>query len=174
MDTVRIFMSFDPLHDDDLKARLFGEAAMSASGFEIAGCSEAAELTEAWNARVRRRIEAVDEVIIICGVHTRDSMQTATEIGIAQQQQKPYFLLWGRRELMCTKPVGAKPNEGMYSWTTPILRDQIALTLRRNLEPPEHLKRAEAGPRYGAAAGSGLPNTSVLSSRSATSKSRIP
>jgi hypothetical protein len=31
---------------------------------------------------------------------------------------------------MCTKPIGAKPAEGMCSWTGQILQDQIALTVR--------------------------------------------
>lgn len=143
MGTVRVFMSFDPVHDEDLKVRLLDEAAKSCSGFEVLACSEVAEMTEAWNARVRRRIGASDEVIVICGEHTQDSVQVAVEIGIAQEEQKPYFLLWGRREAMCTKPIGAKSAEGMYSWTTSIVRDQIAMTLRlaRPREIPERYKR---------------------------------
>jgi hypothetical protein len=143
IDTIRIFLCFDPVHDDDLKGRLLEEAAKACSGFEILACSEAAEITEAWTARVRRRIGASDEVIVLCGEHTQDSRQIAAEIGIAREEQKPYFLLWGRREVMCTKPIGARPSEGMYSWTTKILRDQIATTLRvaRALEVPERLKR---------------------------------
>jgi hypothetical protein len=32
---------------------------------------------------------------------------------------------------MCTKPVGAKSDEGMYNWTRQILQDQITFTSRR-------------------------------------------
>jgi hypothetical protein len=32
---------------------------------------------------------------------------------------------------MCTKPIGARPEEGMYSWTPKILQDQIAHTFRK-------------------------------------------
>jgi hypothetical protein len=130
MSTVRVFLSFDPLHDDDLKGRLLAEAAKSCSGFEILGCSEATAMTDAWKDRVRRRIGASDEVIVICGEHTQDSVQAAAEIRIAQEEQKPYFLLWGRREAMCTKPIGARPSEGMYSWTPSVIRDQISVALR--------------------------------------------
>jgi hypothetical protein len=49
---------------------------------------------------------------------------------MAQEEQTPYFLLWGRRERMCTKPLSAKRIEGMYSWTSEILQSQILLTLR--------------------------------------------
>jgi hypothetical protein len=143
MGRVRVFTSFDPGHDQDLKQRLVEESAKAGSGFEILGASEAAGMTEAWNVRVRRQITAADEVIVLCGEHTQDSLQVATEIGIAQEEKKPYFLVWGRREVMCTKPIGAKANDGMYSWTSTIIRDQIAVTMRaaRPTEVPERYKR---------------------------------
>lgn len=143
---VRVFVCFDLGHDGDLKRKLLGEAAKSGSGFEVQGCSERAEMTGEWSEGVRRRIAAADEVIVVCGEHTQDSSQVAAEVGIAQEEQKPYFLLWGRREVMCTKPVGARNDDGMYSWTTSILRDQIALTLRvaRSLDASKRFKRPRA------------------------------
>jgi len=140
---VRVFMSFDVSHDQDLKERLMGESLKSVSGFEIVGCSEPSAITDAWKDRARRRIGAADEVIFICGEHTEVSAQVCAEIGIAREQQKPYFLLWGRRDVMCKKPIGAKPDDCMYSWTASRLREQIAVTLRLAFpkEIPEHLKR---------------------------------
>jgi hypothetical protein len=55
----------------------------------------------------------------------------STELRIAQEEQIAYVLLWGRREIMCTKPIGAKRTEGMYSWTRQILLEQITLALRK-------------------------------------------
>ena len=160
---VRVFVSFDLGHDGDLKRKLIGEAAKSGSGFEVQGCSEGAEMTGAWSEVVRRRIAAADEVIVVCGEHTQDSPQMAAEICIAQEEHKPYFLLWGRREVMCTKPAGARNDDGMYSWTTSILRDQIALTLRvaRSLDASKRFKRPRTdlpapGPSR-TAAGDGTP-----------------
>jgi len=140
---VRIFMSFDLSYDEDLKERLIAESLNSLSGFDIVGCSEPAQLTDSWRERVRHRIGLADEVIFICGEHTGESVQVSAEIGIAQEERKPYFLLWGRREVMCTKPVGARPGEGIYSWTSSILRDQMAVTLRLawSREIPERYKR---------------------------------
>jgi hypothetical protein len=148
MDTVRVFLSFDAVHDEDLKGRLLGEAAEPWSGFEVLAWSEPAEMDEAWSARVRRRISASDEVIVVCGEHTQDSPQIAAEIDIAREEEKPYFLVWGRREAMCTKPIGSKPSDGMYSWTTRILREQIAATIRiaRSEEVPDRLKRWRGTP----------------------------
>jgi len=140
MGPIRIFMSFDLGHDQDLKQRLIEESLKSSSGFEIRACSEPAEPTDSWSERVRRRMEDVDEVIFICGAHTDDSMQVGIEIGIAQEVQKPYFLLWGRREVMCTRPIGARPGDSMYSWTSSIVRDQIAIKLRMM-----HTREAPAG-----------------------------
>jgi hypothetical protein len=162
---VRVFVSFDLGHDGDLKRKLIGEAAKSGSGFEVQGCSEGAEMTGAWSEVVRRRIAAADEVIVVCGEHTQESAQMAAEICIAQEEHKPYFLLWGRREVMCTKPAGARNDDGMYSWTTSILRDQIALTLRvaRSLDASKRFKRPRAellpgSPSSTAARGSGTPS----------------
>jgi hypothetical protein len=76
-------------------------------------------------------------------------MHVSAELRIAQEEQKPYFLLWGRREHMCTRPVGAKPKDSMYSWTREILHDQIALTLRnaQTRVVPEDCKRITRIPR---------------------------
>jgi hypothetical protein len=143
MEQVRIFMSFDLAHDRDLRDRLVRESLRVGSGFEISASSESGAMTDAWNERMRRLIGAADEVIIICGEHTQDSMQVGAEIGIAQEAQKPYFLLWGRREVMCTKPMGARSGDSMYSWTPTILHDQVVTTLRiaQPIEVPQHYKR---------------------------------
>ena len=57
---------------------------------------------------------------------------------IAREEERPYFLLWGRRELMCTKPTTAKSADAMYSWTWEILQSQI-LTIRRGAPSNESL-----------------------------------
>jgi hypothetical protein len=143
MGNVRIFISFDLDHDQDLHDRLLEQSSRRASGFEISARSEARTLTDLQEEKVRRRICEADEVIVICGEHTEESMLVSAELRIAQEEKKPYFLLWGRRERMCTKPVGARRDEGMYSWTWQILQDQIVTTLR-NAEPleiPDQYKR---------------------------------
>jgi len=81
-------------------------------------------------SKVRRRIRNADQVIFICSEHTEASASMSNELRIAQQEQTPYFLLWGRREIMCTKPLGAKTAEGMYIWSPQVLQDQIAITSR--------------------------------------------
>jgi hypothetical protein len=140
-------MSFDLDHDGDLRDRLLEESRKAGSSFEISGCSESSGPPE----RVRRRISEADEVIVICGAHTAESAQVRDEIGLAQEVEKPYFLLWGRREVMCTKPVGARAGDSMYSWTSSIVRDQIALTLRK-AQPPVVASAAAQAPAANAVA----------------------
>jgi len=144
MPNVRIFMSFDRENDEDLHDLLLEQSRRQSSGFEISARSEAATMTDRWDEKVRRQISQVDEVIVICGEHTAASVRVNAELRIAQEEQKPYFLLWGRRERMCTKPAGSKRDDSMYSWTWEILQDQIVSTLRnaRPREVAERYKRA--------------------------------
>jgi len=140
----RIFVSFDLEHDASLYELLVEQSKAPASGFEVVGGSEPLKDVGLWPAEVREEIRQVDQLIVICGEHTEDSPEVSAELRIAREEGTPYFLLWGRRETMCTKPIGAASAEGMYSWTEPILQAQISLTLRnaRALEMAETLARA--------------------------------
>ena len=126
-----IYISFDIRHDHGLYERLVDQSG--AAGFTVSSGSEsevAASAVEIWDARVRRRIREADQMIVICGQHSDASECMSDEIRIAREEGTPYFLLWGRRETMCTKPAGAKNDEGMYNWTPAILQNQIAIALR--------------------------------------------
>ena len=93
-------------------------------------------MTDRWHAGVRRRVRAADEIIVICGEHTASSERMNAELRIAQEEHKPYLLLWGRRERMCSMPVAVKRTASMYSWTRETLAHLIAQTLR-DARPPE-------------------------------------
>jgi antiphage defense system Thoeris ThsB-like protein len=126
---VRLYVSFDLEHDRDLHDRLLEQSAESA--FTISSGSEAGDMTEAWVARVRLLITEADEVVVICGEHTNGSRRVSAELKIAQEERKPYVLLWGRREKMCKKPLSARPIDGMYGWSASVLERQLADGLRR-------------------------------------------
>ena len=148
MKNLRIYMSFDLEHDRDLHDRLL-EQSRNHSTFAIASRSQAGEMTDAWTERVRGRISESDEVVVICGEHTDESPRVSAELRIAQEQRKPYVLLWGRRDRMCKKPKGARADDGIYIWTPDILQQQLTLSLRRSREPevPEGMKRQVPAPR---------------------------
>jgi len=143
MSRIRIFVSFDGSHDSDLGDRLQAEALRSDSVFDLSARSQGEALTETWIATSRHRIRAADEVVVICGEHTNASPRVAAELRIAREEGKPYLLLWGRRERMCTKPEGARPSDAMYSWTPDILETQLRSTLQhaKPREVPESCKR---------------------------------
>lgn len=139
---VRIFVSYDREHDEDLLDRLVEQTSRATSGFEISGQSTTRYPTDLWDERLRRSIREADQVIVICGQHTDRSGRVNAELRMAQEEKRPYFLLWGRREPMCTRPPTANPADSMYSWTPEILENQI-LTLRRLAESDE--RAAERG-----------------------------
>jgi hypothetical protein len=153
MSGLRIYMSFDLEHDRDLHDRLSKQARKPAS-FAIASRSEDGEITDAWTERVRGCIAEADEVVVICGEHTDESPRMSAELKIAQEQHKPYVLLWGRRDSMCKKPKGARADDGMYLWTPSVLEYQLNYSLRRSREPavPESMKRQYPMPRIAPAA----------------------
>ncbi len=131
IDQVHVFVIFDVEHDRDLYELLHAQSNSSGCAFGVIGGSEGTSESEPWRENVRRQIREADQVIVICGEHTEASPHMHAELLIATDEKKPYFLLWGRRGIMCTKPSGAKPAEGMYSWTLQFLYDQIDFNLRR-------------------------------------------
>ena len=131
MSRIQVFVSFDTERDGELYERLVEQSRTPNSGFSVTSGSHRSREQDLENDVVRNRIRGADQVIVLCSKHTESSIPVSTELRIAQEEKKPYFLLWGRREIMCTKPMGARPADGMYGWTRQILRDQMAFTLRQ-------------------------------------------
>ncbi len=117
MAKTRILTSFDYDHDDDLRTLLVGQSKNPNSPFEMADWSVKEALSGDWKAKVRTRIRSVDQVIVICGTHTDTATGVNVEIKIAQEEAKPYFLLWGRANGTCKKPTAALTTDKMYKWT---------------------------------------------------------
>lgn len=121
----RVFVSFDFDHDEDLRTMLVGQAKNPDSPFELADWSVKAAMTGDWKAKVRTRIKATHQVIVICGEHTDTASGVSVELKIAQEEGKPYFLLWGRKKKTCKKPTAAKTSDKIYEWTWPTLKKLI-------------------------------------------------
>ena len=140
---VRIFLSYDVEHDADLGDRVSDYSRRGGSGFAVASRSAPGTMSDRWQAGVRPRKRDADELIVICGEHTAASERVNTELRIAQEERKPYLLLWGRRERMCSMPHGVKRTSCMYSWTRETLAQLVSQTLReaQPLEIPESCKR---------------------------------
>jgi hypothetical protein len=131
MARIRIFVSFDDRYDADLNELLRRQSKRSGSVFDVVGCERGNSRESGGFEDTRPDIRSADEVVVICGEYTHESLRVSAELDIAREEGKPYMLLWGRRDRMCTKPLGAERENGMYSWTHQILESQMGIAIRR-------------------------------------------
>jgi hypothetical protein len=117
MPKTRVFTSFDFDHDEDLRNLFIGQSRNPDSPFELSDWSIRAPLTGDWKAKARQRIRAVDVVAVICGEFTDRASGVSAELAIAQDENRPYFLLWGRAGSTCRKPASARASDKLYTWT---------------------------------------------------------
>jgi len=121
----RAFISFDYDHDLDLKTMLVGQAKNPDTPFNISDFSIKEAISSNWKDKARTRIKGCDIVIVICGEYTHTASGVSAELEIAQEERVPYFLLWGRSDKNCTKPVKAKSGDIIYKWTWDNLKSLI-------------------------------------------------
>lgn len=121
----RVFTSFDFDHDEDLRNLLVGQSRNPDAPFEMADWSVKEAMSGDWKAKVRTRIRCVDQVIVICGEHTDRATGVSVELEIAREEEKPYFLLWGRSSKTCKKPSSAKAQDDIYEWTWDNLKSLV-------------------------------------------------
>ena len=122
----RAFISFDFDHDEDLRNLLVGQSRNDDSPFEIEDWSVKAEIPGDWKEKVRERIRRTDLTIVICGEYTDTAQGVADELTITREEDKPYFLLWGRKDKNCKKPKSAYDSDKIYEWTWDNLKLLIA------------------------------------------------
>lgn len=113
----RVFISFDYDHDEGAKIMLAGQARHSDSPFEFTDASVRDHLTGDWKEKVRRRMDNIDLVIVLCGEKTHTASGVAAELEIAQAKGKEYFLLAAYSDKTCTKPTSARWADKIYGWT---------------------------------------------------------
>lgn len=113
----KVFISFDFDHDEELKNLFCGQAKHDDTPFEITDMSVKQTLLGDWKAKVRPKIRNAEQVVVICGEYTHTASGVSAEVEIAQELNKPYFLLWGRNGKTCTKPRAAKTEDKIYEWT---------------------------------------------------------
>ena len=115
MAKVRAFISFDYDNDKSIKELLVGQSKHSDTPFEIADWSVKEHLTGDWKEKVRQRIRKIDQLIILCGEYNATGVNA--EVKLAQEENKPYFLLSGYKDKKCVKPNTAKTSDKLYNWT---------------------------------------------------------
>ncbi|SFP37139.1 TIR domain-containing protein [Salibacterium halotolerans] len=122
----RAFISFDIDHDEGAKTMLAGQSKLPDSPFTFKDNSVKKHLTGDWEAKVRRRMDNVDVVIILCGKNTQSATGVETELSIARDKRKPYFLLAAYSKENCVKPNSALSSDKIYRWTWDNLKNLIA------------------------------------------------
>ena len=113
----RVFISFDVDHDSGTKEMLAGQARHEDSPFNFKDASVQDHLTGDWKEKVRRRMENIDVVIVLCGQYTHTASGVKAEVEIAQEKNIPYFLLAAYSDKQCTKPTSANLSDKVYQWT---------------------------------------------------------
>ena len=126
MPKIKVFISFDYDNDNDLRTLLVGQAKNVDTPFDIADFSVKDDFAGNLKEEVRQRIKKVDQVIVICGVHTATAPGVNAEIAMAQEEKIPYFLLSGRSDKAHKKPQNAKSTDKVYNWTWYNLKALIA------------------------------------------------
>lgn len=121
----RVFISFDYDHDEGAKIMLAGQAKLPDSPFEFTDASVKDHLSGDWKEKVRRRMDNIDVVIVLCGKHMGTASGVAAELTIAQEKTKTYFLLAAYNDMTCTKPSTAKASDKLYKWTWDNLKTLI-------------------------------------------------
>ncbi|MDA3917371.1 MAG: TIR domain-containing protein [Deltaproteobacteria bacterium] len=122
----RVFISFDVDHDKGTKEMLAGQANLPDSPFEFKDASVKEPLTGDWKEKVKRRMDNVDVVIVLCGTQTHNASGVSAELSIAKEKEKAYFLLAAYSDKNCTKPTSASSSDKVYKWTWDILKKLIA------------------------------------------------
>lgn len=121
----RVFISFDYDNDEGAKIMLAGQAKHEDSPFDFTDASIKEPLTGDWKTKVRRRMDNIDVVVVLCGEKTHTAKGVAAEVEIAQEKKKEYFLLAAYSDKNCTKPTTALSTDKMYEWTWANLKQLI-------------------------------------------------
>jgi hypothetical protein len=113
----RAFISFDFENDEGAKTMLAGQARLEDSPFDFKDASVKDHLTGDWKEKVKRRMDNIDVVIVLCGQKTDKAAGVAAELTIAKEKDKEYFLLSAYSDKSCTKPTSASSADKLYKWT---------------------------------------------------------
>ena len=121
----RVFISFDYDNDEGAKTMLAGQAKHVDSPFDFKDASVKEHLTGDWKEKIKRRMDNVDVVVVLCGTKTDKAAGVGAELAIAKEKGKEYFLLAAYSDKTCMKPSTATANDKLYNWTWDNLKTLI-------------------------------------------------
>ena len=121
----RVFISFDYDNDVGAKTMLAGQAKLPDSPFDFIDASVKEHLTGDWKEKVKRRMDNIDVVVVLCGEKTHTAVGVSAELEIAREKGKEYFLLAAYSDKTCPKPKSALATDKVYKWTWDNLKTLI-------------------------------------------------
>ena len=95
MTNKRAFISFDYDHDEDIKILLAGQAKHPDSPFDFKDASVKEHLTGDWKEKVRRRMDNIDVVIVLCGQSTHTAKGVSEELQSRKTRARNIFCSLG-------------------------------------------------------------------------------
>lgn len=136
MTAKHVYFAFDYDADLDVKKGIIAQSKRENCPFDFEDNSIPRAVTEGWTAEARSRITASDCVIVLCGEQTHQSKGVETELQIAQELGKSYFLLQATRSGTPTRPPNARAKDKIYPSRWPTIR-----TLLEGGTPPDDVGR---------------------------------
>ena|SRR5258706_14316166 len=124
MSLKRAYIAFD-YNDLDVKENLIAQSKLPECPFELTDASLYTAVPERWVTEARRLIGASDFVIVLCGEQTHQAKGVATELQIAQETGKRYFLLRGSRKGSPTRPPNARSTDEIWTFRWPTIRTLV-------------------------------------------------
>lgn len=121
----RVFISFDYDNDVGAKTMLAGQAKHADSPFDFTDASIKDHLTGDWKEKIKRRMDNIDIVVVLCGEKTDKAAGVAAELTIAKDKGKDYFLLKAYSDKTCVKPSTATASDKVYTWNWENLKTLI-------------------------------------------------
>lgn len=136
MTAKRVYFAFDYDADLGVKQGIVAQSKLENCPFDFVDNSISREVPERWTAEARRLIAASDCVIVLCGEQTHQSKGVETELQIAQELEKRYFLLRATRGGTPTRPRNARATDKIWSSRWPTVK-----TLLEGGTPPDDAGR---------------------------------
>lgn len=121
----RVFISFDYDYDSGAKHMLAGQSKFPDSPFEFTDASVKEHLTGDWKEKVRRRMQNVDLVIVLCGERTDRAVGVTAEVEIAKECGKRVVYIAAYADKKCVLPKGAGWFDTAHKWTWDNLKSHI-------------------------------------------------
>jgi len=121
----KVFVSFDFDNDSAIKMLLVNQSKLPDTPFDIYDSSVKEHMDGDWQAKVKRKIQNVDIVCVLCGEKTHTAKGVGIELQIAKDVGASYFLLKGYKDKTCTKPTSASASDKLYNWTWDNLKTLI-------------------------------------------------